>query len=93
MAKLRTLKKDIEYLISEVLSDCYTLAYLNPDKKDNAMEIIKEAVDLRNNMFERANKPNGKDDKKMVRAHYKNLTKDLLEGLDNLFKRTSELVK
>jgi hypothetical protein len=76
-----------------VLSDCYTLAYLNPDKKDGAMEIINEAVGFRNQLFERANKPNGKEDKKLVRSHYKSLSKDLIVGLDAFFKRISELTK
>jgi hypothetical protein len=93
MANLRNLKKDIEYLVSEVLNDCYTLAYLSPEKKDEAMGIVNEAVDFRNQMFERANKPDGKDDKKLVRAHYRNVSKDLIVGLDEFFKKISELTK
>ncbi|MDR2653541.1 MAG: hypothetical protein LBC68_14765 [Prevotellaceae bacterium] len=93
MAKLRNLKKDIDYLISEVLSDCYTFAYLYPDKKEKAMEIIGDAVDFRNKMFERTNKPDGKYDKKLVKTHYKSINKDLLKGVDDLFKRISELIK
>ncbi|MDR0754420.1 MAG: hypothetical protein LBF04_03425 [Prevotellaceae bacterium] len=93
MAKLRNLKKDIDYLISEVLSDCYSLAYLYPDKREKSIEIINEVVDFRNKMFERTNKPDGKNDKKLVRTHYKNISKDLLTGVDEFFKRISELTK
>jgi hypothetical protein len=93
MAKLRNLKKDIDYLISEVLSDCYTLAYLYPDKKEKTMEIIGNAVNFRNEMFERSNKPNGKNDKKLVKDHYKSINKDLLTGVDEFFKKISELSK
>ncbi|MDR1984406.1 MAG: hypothetical protein LBQ28_06260 [Prevotellaceae bacterium] len=93
MAKLRNLKKDIDYLISEVLSDCYTLAYLYPDKKEKAMEIINNAVGFRNEMFERTNNPDGKDNKKLVKTHYKNICKDLLTGVDDFFKQISELTK
>ncbi|MDR1552726.1 MAG: hypothetical protein LBS69_04600 [Prevotellaceae bacterium] len=93
MANLRNLKKDIEYLISEVLSDCYTVAYLYPDKKETAMEIIGDAVVFRNKIFERTNKPDGKNDKKLVKVHYKSINKDLLTGVDEFFKRISELTK
>jgi hypothetical protein len=93
MAKLRTLKKDIDYLINEVLNDCYTLAYLFPDKKESAIEIINSAVDFRNEIFERVNNPDGKDNSKLVKAHYKNVNKDLLTGVDELFKKISELTK
>ncbi|MDR2065449.1 MAG: hypothetical protein LBP85_07070 [Prevotellaceae bacterium] len=93
MAKLRNLKKDIDYLISEVLSDCYTLAYLYPDKSEKSIEIINDAVDFRNKMFERANKPDDKHNKKLVKACYKNINKDLLTSVDEFFKRISELTK
>lgn len=93
MAKLRNLKKDVDYLVSEVLSDCYTFAYLYPEKKENAMTIINSAIEFRNQIFERANKPDGKADKKLVRNHYKNINKDMLTGIDNLFKQISELSK
>ncbi|MDR3227130.1 MAG: hypothetical protein LBT56_05605 [Prevotellaceae bacterium] len=93
MAKLRNLKKDIDYLVSEVLSDCYTLAYLYPDKKEGAMEIINNAVEFRNQLFERVNQPDGKDDKKLVKTHYKNVINDLLVNVDGFFKKISELTK
>ena len=93
MAKLRNLKKDIDYLVSEVLSDSYTLAYLYPEKKEIAMEIINNAVEFRNQLFERANKPDGKADKNLVKNHYKNINNDLLTGIDGLFKQISELTK
>jgi hypothetical protein len=93
MAKLRNVKKDIDYLVSEVLGDCYTLIYLYPEKKESAMEIINNAIEFRNQLFERANKPNGKADKKLVKIHYKSISTDLLTGIDNLFKQISELTK
>ncbi|MDR1199841.1 MAG: hypothetical protein LBK94_12665 [Prevotellaceae bacterium] len=93
MAKLRNLKKDIDYLIDEVLNDCYTLIYLYPNKKEQAMEIINDAVDFRNEMFERSNKPNGKNNKQLVGKHYKNITNDLIKGVDEFFKKISELTK
>ncbi|MDR1348756.1 MAG: hypothetical protein LBJ63_10120 [Prevotellaceae bacterium] len=92
MAKLRNLKKDIDYLIDEVLNDCYTLIYLYPNKKEQAMEIINDVVDFRNEMFERSNKPGGKNDKQ-IRNHYKNITSDLITGVDEFFKKISELTK
>ena len=93
MAKLRNLKKDIDYLVSEVLSDCYTLIYLYPEKKEDALGIINNAVDFRNQIFERANKPDGKADKKLVKIHYKSVNSDMLAGVDSLFKQISELTK
>jgi len=89
MASIRHIKKDIDYLISEVISDCWTFMYLYPEKKqEEALAIVNETIDLRNNLIERANHPEGK-----AKDHYKAIFKDLLTGVDASFKKISELTK
>lgn len=90
MASLRVIKKDIDYLVSEVVSDCWTFLYINPDKKaEDVVDIINDAVKLRNELFERVNNPA----KEYVKAHYKAINQDLLNGVDSLFQRISKLTK
>ncbi len=90
MASLRVIKKDIDYLVSEVISDCWTFLYINPDKKaEEAVSIINQAVELRNELYQRVNNP----DKSNVKAHYKAISKDLLAGVDGLFIKISDLTK
>ncbi|MDR0295783.1 MAG: hypothetical protein LBH91_06345 [Prevotellaceae bacterium] len=89
MASIRHIKKDIDYLVSEVVSDCCTFMYLYPEKKQaEALAIINEAIDLRNNLIERTNHPEGK-----AKVHYKSIFTDLLTGVDASFKKISELTK
>ena len=53
---LRTLKKDVDYLVDEVISDCCTFIYINPDKnEDEVIAVINQAVELRDRMFDRIN--------------------------------------
>jgi hypothetical protein len=90
MASLRVIKKDIDYLVSEVVSDCWTFLYINPDKKaEDVVDIINDAVKLRNELFERVNNPV----KENVKSHYKAINQDLLNGVDSLFQRISALTK
>ncbi len=90
MASLRVIKKDIDYLVSEVVSDCWTFLYINPDKKaEDVVDIINDAVKLRNELFERVNNPV----KENVKSHYKAINQDLLNGVDSLFQRISVLTK
>ncbi|MEA4867129.1 MAG: hypothetical protein EOM61_02740 [Bacteroidia bacterium] len=90
MASLRIIKKDIDYLISEVISDCWTFLYTNPGKSsEEAVAIINDAVTLRNDLYNRVNKPG----KEGVKAHYKAINQDLLSGVDSLFHRISDMVK
>ncbi len=90
MANLRVIKKDIDYLVSEVVSDCWAYLYINPNKKDEeVINIINDAVQLRNELFQRVNNPN----KEKVKAHYKAINQDLLSGIDTLFQKISDLSK
>jgi hypothetical protein len=92
MASVKNLKKDIDYLVFEVISDCFTFSELNPDvKTDELAALISETVDFRNDMISRVNNPDGKDNPKIVKAYYKKLEKDLFAGVDQFFTRLSEL--
>ena len=58
MASLRCIKKDINYLVNEVVSDCYTALYFkDQSKREDIIAIMEEAVDFRNQMIDRANHP------------------------------------
>lgn len=93
MASLRVLKKDIDYLVNEVVSDCYVSTYFHPEKKDEILKVIEEAVALRNNLFERANNPAEKHNKSLVKKHYAFLRTEMFSKVDDLFGRLSELNK
>ena len=90
MASLRRIKKDIDFLIEEVVSDGSTFMYLYPEKKrDEVIEIIQDAVSFRNRLFAQVNNPQDNP----IKAYYKAIYKELLEGVDTLFQRISQLTK
>jgi len=92
MSSIRDLKKDIDYLIYEVISDCFVYQGIHPDNKsEEVTSIINDAVNLRNDLIARVNNPDGKDNPKIVRAYYQSVRKDLMGGVDNLFSRLSAL--
>lgn len=90
MANLRVIKKDVIYLINEVISDCWVFMYLNNNEKtDEAKKIVADAIELGDNLFDQINHY-PKDDAK---RHFKAVNAKLLEGVDALFVRLSELTK
>jgi len=94
MASVRGLKKDIDSLIFEVISDCFIYSGLHPDNKsDELSAIISDTVNLRNDLIARVNNPDGKDNPKILKAYYKSVEKDLISGVDKLFNRLSSLPK
>jgi hypothetical protein len=92
MASIRQLKKDIDNQIFELISDCLLYTGLHPDKKnDEITQIIEDAVSLRNDLIARVNSPDGKDNPKIVKQHYKGIADDLGAGIDKLCKELSSL--
>ncbi|MDR2448655.1 MAG: hypothetical protein LBD52_01690 [Prevotellaceae bacterium] len=89
MASIRNIKKDIDYLIGEVISDCCTFMALYPEKKqEEALALIHETIDLRNALITRVNHPEGK-----AKAHYRAIFNDLLKGVDESFQKISAFTK
>ena len=94
MASIKDLKKDIDYLVYEVISDCFTMMSVQPlDKSDELAEIVSDAVQLRNELFSRVKHPGGKDNPAVLKSYYRQVRTDLLSGIDELFVRLSKVSK
>ncbi len=93
MASLRKLKRDIDYLMDEVVTDSYLSLYFHPDNRDAIVGVIRDAVDLRNSLYDRANHPIEKKSGSLVRKHYAAVRRDMFDGIDALFVRLSETGK
>jgi hypothetical protein len=92
MASLRDIKKDIDFLVNEVISDCYTFLYIHGDKdKEKVFQIIENVVEQRNEFITRANNPEKGADRKQVKSHYKQIYNDLLKAADDSFSKLSVL--
>ncbi len=92
MASIRGIKNDLDYLISEIISDCYLRLYFNPDnKREEVVAIIREAVDFRNETFQRINNPAEKHNKSLVKKHYAAIRRDMMAKIDELFNKLSDL--
>ncbi len=94
MASVKELKKNIDNIVFQLISDCFLYAGLHPENKTEEVSgIINDAVNLRNDLIARVNHPEGKDDPKMIRNYYRLVKKDLTEGADQLFIRLSKVTK
>ena len=79
MASIRGIKNEIDYLVSEVISDGYMALYFNVEKRDAIVSVIEEAVAMRNNLYEKVNNPADKQNKSLVRKHYAQIRRDMIE--------------
>ncbi len=93
MASVRMIKKDIDYLVGEVISDCYMTLYFHPAKQAGVVAIMQQAVELRNKLFTAANNPVEKNNPSLVRKHYAGVRRELMQSIDELFVKLSDLCK
>ncbi|MDX9881306.1 MAG: hypothetical protein RBS73_04525 [Prolixibacteraceae bacterium] len=92
MASIRRLKKEADYLVSELVADClsYISLYSKADK-DKVFEVIREVLSVRNQVRDMANHPDGKDNPKLVKAHYKAATEKLARSIQEGYARLEKL--
>lgn len=94
MASKRDAKKDVQFVVTEVISDCLNFLYMNPEKKAAEVHaIVEEMIELHNELVTRINHIDGKENPKLVKAHFKSLYTQLLGKTDEAFSRLSEIAK
>jgi hypothetical protein len=92
MASRKALKKDINYLYSELLTECFKLSIVSPADNHEKIEVLFNKIFLSSNDFIiRAGKPDGKDNPKLVKAYYRKLGQDLLNDVMSISKELEEL--
>ena len=86
---LRDFKKDVEFFVGEFVDDCSLFLAYNPNKaSDELAAVIEEAVDLFNDMKDKAcEKVEGNK-----RLYFAGLRKEMFEKLDALYEKLSDIV-
>lgn len=92
MANLRQIKKDIDYVVNEVVYDCYLALYFHEDKQEQIIGVMKDAVELRNDLFQMVNNPTEKNNRSLVKKHYAFIRKEMMDRIEGLFDKLSSVV-
>lgn len=85
MAKRKNLKRDIGYVAGELFTEVLVVQMLLPGiDYDKSNELLGRIREMRDEFVQRAAKPNGKDNKKLVREYYRKLEIDLKKSIDSM---------
>ena len=88
MASIKNLKKDINYILGDVIEECYTWEIFNPKADKKASEaIINEAIEAFDALIEMINVKDVENKK----AHFKNIETSLEETANKLIERVNQL--
>ena len=91
MANLRTLKKEIDYCLEEVVFDCDMAICFQPSKEKEIFGVMQEAVALRNELFAKAMNPAEPHNRSLVRKHYAALRSEIAESFGAIFEKLSAI--
>lgn len=94
MASKKNFKKDINFLIDEVVGTCLMHQTLNKGKKDKELdEIINEMLIYREELLEKVNNPKMEEAEKTVRTYYRSLYSDLLKKVNDTFDKLNAMTE
>ena len=87
MASRKALKKDINYLTYELLAECFTYQYFHEKADKDAIDKVAATIlENRNDLVSRINHIDGKENTKLVKAHFNKIKKDFNLSVDALDK-------
>jgi len=91
MASCKELKKDINFLAQQIMTECFSyLEYSPVNNQENVLEILHEAEELRRELIYRANHlPTGTRQEK--KNYYNEISKDLVSRNVELLDRLNSL--
>lgn len=92
MASRKNLKKDIDYLIFELIADCYGCIYENPDVDLSGFEVvINDAIQLKEDLIVRINKYDPATSGNS-RRYFKSIRHDLVGGLKGGYEKLNTIM-
>lgn len=89
MASVRNLKKDINYVLSDIIEECYMWQMLQEDDKKaaKAENVIDEAITTFDDLITKIHA----DDVENKRAHFKAISKELEDRANGLLDKIQKL--
>ncbi len=88
MSSIKNLKKDINYVLGDIIQECYTWELLNPKaNKKKSQKIVDEAVVVFDGLIDKVHAKNVENKK----AHFKSIGKDLEKSAIKLLEKINKL--
>ena len=93
MTTRRRLKKEIDYIVSDLILDCitYTNLYQKPNDEE-ALMIVQDTLLMRNKLRDQANHPEQKNNSETTKTYYDNIANTLIVGVDEGYGKLGKLV-
>lgn len=92
MASRRNLKKTIQFVSSELITDVYFRCLMsNKIEEDEVDKIVLEIAENSREYILRANRPTGKDNPQLVKAYFRKLYADWQKTMEKIVGKIEKL--
>jgi len=86
MASRQRLKKEIDYVVSDLILDCYTFINMRAKtENEDVLQIVQDTLTLRNSLRYQVNHPESKDVKQTVKSYFDNIAKVLIDTVEESY--------
>ena len=92
MASRRNLKKTIKFVSSELITDIYFRCLMSKKIDDQKVDsLVVEIMTINREFVLRVNRPDGKENPKLVKAYFRKLFSDWQIAMDKLIKEIEKI--
>lgn len=93
MASIRSLKKDIDFILSLTLEECIYVAETYPEIDEEKINgLAGRIITLHRDLRARLNHIDGKENSKLAKEYIKKVVDDLYSGADGFFDEMTALI-
>jgi len=92
MASRRKLKRTIKFVSSELITDVYFRCLISKSVDDQKIDtLVEEIMSLEHEYVLRSNRPDGKDNPKLVKAYFRKLFADWQSAMEKIMKELEKI--
>ena len=92
MASKQRLKKEIDYMVSDLILDCFTYTSMYQKPNEEVQQIVENTLKLRNELREQVNHPEKKDKSQTVKNYFDNIAQTLIDGIEDGYSKLGKMV-
>lgn len=93
MASRQRLKKEIDYVVSDLVLDCFTFINMRAKaENDDVLQIVQETLNLRGDLRYQANHPEKKLESQTVKSYFDNIAKVLIDTVEENYVKLGKLI-
>jgi len=85
MANKKDLKKNLNFLVIDVVEEAYNVQLSNPAKKEVTDKFIDEVIDFQMDIVSRIHAAKSKADYKPIRAEIEQKAMDFIQEVNNMY--------